>query len=72
MTPKFSQTHQDDRVWALERLIRYEGHLDPRMYECAQLNSEQRDNKDCETLYKLWEDWKERIPANPHSQLNRL
>ena len=27
---------QDDRVWCIEQLIRKEGFLDNRMYECAQ------------------------------------
>ena len=32
---KIRQDRQDARTWALETLIRYEGHLDSRMYPCA-------------------------------------
>ena len=35
MDSKTRLERQDDRVWCLEQLIRLEGHLDPRMYECA-------------------------------------
>ena len=35
MDPKTRSERQEDRVWCLEQLIRLEGCLDPRMYECA-------------------------------------
>ena len=35
MSPTFRQDSQDNRTWVLEQLLRNEGMLDPRMYECA-------------------------------------
>ena len=35
MDSKTRIERQDTRVWAIEQLLREEGFLDPRMYECA-------------------------------------
>ena len=35
MDAKTRVERQETRVWAIEQLLRQEGFLDPRMYECA-------------------------------------
>ena len=35
MPPEDFTDKQERRVWCIEQLIRYEGMLDNRMYECA-------------------------------------
>ena len=37
MPPEEKLSRQDRRVWCIEQLIRYEGLLDNRMYECSDL-----------------------------------
>jgi len=62
---------QDARVWALEQLIRKEGCLDTRMYECADASTDSIVGKNKESLYTLWEGWKLQHPSN-NPKSNRL
>ena len=71
MPPEFFQDYQDDRTWCLEQLIRKEGHLEQRMYECADHAIEHGITKDLKELYTLWERWKTSTP-DPNKQINRL
>tara|TARA_B100001996_G_scaffold168853_1_gene128732 strand:- start:244 stop:441 length:198 start_codon:yes stop_codon:yes gene_type:complete len=64
-------TQQDRRVWALEQLIRKDGCLDPRMYECAYHATSERGVEDVEDLYTLWVEWKGKFPSND-PKTNRL
>ena len=62
---------QDRRVWAIEQLIRLEGCLDNRMYECADHAASIYNVKNKDALYTLWSDWKTNHPTNyPHN--NRM
>ena len=54
---------QDQRVWALEQLIRKEGCLDTRMYACAAYATSEGGVKDKESLYTLWVEWKVKYPS---------
>ena len=68
-------TGQDDRVWCIEQLIKKEGFLDPRMYECAQQCAISGRPESKESLYTSWEDWKNRHPQDfplNNSQRNKL
>ena len=65
------ETQQDARVWALEQLIRYEGCLDPRMYECADYVTSQGSVENVNDLYTLWVEWKVDNPSNS-PKTNRL
>ena len=51
MDAKTRVERQEDRVWCLEQLIRLEGHLDPRMYECADYATSAGLVKDVKDLY---------------------
>lgn len=62
---------QDARVWALEQLLRYEGYLDPRMYECADYATSAGLVKDKNDLYTLWVEWKIDNPSD-NPQINRM
>ncbi|WLW37385.1 hypothetical protein [Synechococcus phage S-RS29] len=62
---------QDARVWALEQLLKYEGHLDPRMYECADYATSAGLVKDKNDLYTLWVEWKIDNPSD-NPQINRM
>lgn len=59
-----SYNRQDHRVWCIEQLIRLEGGLDNRMYECADHAASIYKVKNKETLYTLWSDWKTNHPTN--------
>tara|TARA_B100001113_G_scaffold71497_1_gene55393 strand:- start:2400 stop:2612 length:213 start_codon:yes stop_codon:yes gene_type:complete len=63
MSLEFSQTFQDDRTRCLEHLVRKEGFLDTRMYECSQQAVESGVCKDVEALYTLWDEWKVKFPT---------
>ena len=66
-----SYNRQDHRVWCIEQLIRLEGGLDNRMYECADHAASIYKVKNKETLYTLWSDWKTNHPTSyPHN--NRM
>jgi hypothetical protein len=71
MPPEFFQTHQDTRTWCLEKLIVKEGHLETRMYACADYAIEHGITEDLNELYTLWEDWKIKHPRTD-TQINRL
>lgn len=60
------------RVRALEALIRCEGHLEHRMYECADFYAHNKDSQDVKDLYTLWSGWKEKFPRTAYEQINRL
>ena len=57
MPPEKKLNRQDLRVWCIEQLIRYEGLLDNRMYECADHAASVLNVDSKETLYTLWTDW---------------
>ncbi len=71
MDPQTRLERQDARVWAIEQLIRYEGMLDPRMYECADYATSAGSVQDVKDLYTLWVEWKRNNPSN-NPQINRL
>ena len=58
-----SYNRQDLRVWCIEQLIRFEGGLDNRMYECADHAASIYRVRNKETLYTLWSDWKTNHPS---------
>ena len=60
-------TSQDDRVWGIEQLIRKEGFLDNRMYECAQQCAISGRPETKEELYTSWELWRVHIQTEIHS-----
>ena len=65
---KFSQSLQDSRTFILETLIRTEGHLDNRMYNCADLCVDL--NKVCtEEILSEWERYKR---AHPEHKITAL
>ena len=63
MPPEEKLSRQDRRVWCIEQLIRYEGLLDNRMYECADHAASIYRVRNKETLYTLWSDWKTNHPS---------
>ena len=71
MPYKDAQERQDHRVWCIEQLIRYEGCLDPRMYECADHAATIYNVKNKDALYTLWMDWKRNRPSSSPSN-NRM
>ena len=58
-----SYNRQDLRVWCIEQLIRLEGGLDNRMYECADHAASIYRVRNKEPLYTLWSDWKTNHPS---------
>ncbi|AGH56093.1 hypothetical protein CPRG_00009 [Synechococcus phage Syn30] len=72
MDSKTRIERQDARVWALEQLIRLEGGLDPRMYECADYATSAGLVKDQKDLYTLWVEWKEKNPTDNPQISNRM
>lgn len=72
MDPKTRIERQNERVWCLEQLIRLEGMLDPRMYECSDYAASAGLVKDKKDLYKLWKEWKEDNPTDNPQIRNRL
>ncbi len=71
MPPEDFTEKQERRVWCIEQLIRYEGMLDNRMYECADHAASIYKVKSKETLYTLWTDWKRNHPTS-YQQTNRM
>ena len=66
---------QDDHVWCIEQLLKKEGFLDPRMYECAQYLATSGRPESKESLYTSWESWKSSHPQDfplNNSQRNKL
>lgn len=61
---KIRQDRQDDRTWALETLIRHEGHLDNRMYACADYLCSAGLTTDAKDVLTAWEEWKEVNPSS--------
>ena len=51
MTPEDYTGRQEKRVWAIEQLIRMEGCLDNRMYECADHAAAIYNTKNRDSLY---------------------
>ena len=72
MDPKTRVERQETRVWALEQLIKYEGFLDPRMYECADYYTSAYASQISEYLYTLWVEWKEDHPTDNPQVINRM
>ena len=72
MPPEFRQDRQDNRTWILEQLLKNEGFLDPRMYECADYCVSAGIINDVKDVIKTWNDWKVSHPSNSPSQINRL
>lgn len=68
---KIRQDRQDARTWALETLIRYEGHLDSRMYPCADWITSTGLTNDAHDVIACWEEWKRDNPSM-ESQLTPL
>ena len=71
MTPEDYTGRQEKRVWAIEQLIRMEGCLDNRMYECADHAAAIYNTKNRDSLYTLWTDWKRNHPST-YPPNNRL
>ena len=72
MSPTFRQDHQDNRTWVLEQLLKNEGYLDPRMYECADYCVSASIINDVKDVLKAWENWQRSHPSKSPSQINRL
>ena len=72
MPYKDAQERQDHRVWCIEQLIRYEGCLDPRMYECADYYASAYASQVLKDLYTLWVEWKKKNPTDNPQVNNRL
>ncbi|HAJ05803.1 MAG TPA: hypothetical protein DCL76_04540 [Chloroflexi bacterium] len=60
----FRQDYQDDRVWCMEQILKYEGFLDSRIYACADKCVSDGLTTDSKDVIKAWEDWKVRFPSN--------
>ena len=71
MPPEFRQDRQDNRTWILEQLLRTEGYLGPRMYECADYCVSAGIKNDVKDVVKAWENWCNTHPKR-NSQVNRL
>ena len=69
---KFRQDSQDDRVWALEVMLRHEGMLDPRIYDCASRLADAKKCTDREVVIAEWNKWKKTHKRDTYSQLNKL
>ena len=72
MSPTFRQDTQDNRTWVLEQLLRNEGMLDPRMYECADYCVSEGIINDVKDVLKAWESWQETHPLKEGVSTNRL
>ena len=71
MEPEFSQDFQDNRTWVLEQLLKNEGYLDPRMYECADYCASAGIINDVKDVIQEWDRWKSSHPSKTF-QKNRL
>ena len=60
---KIRQDRQDDRTFILETLIRHEGHLDSRMYVCADVLVSNGTTNHDDVLY-AWDECKRDNPSN--------
>ena len=69
---KFRQDTQDDRVWALEVMLRHEGFLDPRIYDCASWLADSKKCTDADIVIKEWISWKKSHKRDTYSQMNKL
>lgn len=58
---KIRQDRQDDRTFILETLIRHEGHLDNRMYVCADYLVS-NGTTDPDDVRAAWAEWKRDNP----------
>ena len=72
MSPTFRQDHQDNRTWVLEQMLKNEGYLAPRMYECADYCTSTGIINDVKDVLKAWENWQKSHPSKSPSQINRL
>ena len=72
MDPKTRVERQETRVWAIEQLLRQEGFLDPRMYECADYYASAYASQVLEDLYTLWIEWKAEHPSDNPQVVNRM
>ncbi len=72
MDSKTRIERQDTRVWAIEQLLREEGFLDPRMYECADYYASGYASHNTKDLYTLWEEWKADNPSDNPQVINRF
>lgn len=72
MDAKTRIERQETRVWAIEQLLRQEGFLDPRMYECADYYASAYASQDTNDLYTLWVEWKKDNATNNPQVRNRL
>ena len=72
MSPTFRQDHQDNRTWVLEQMLKNEGYLAPRMYECADYCVSTSIINDVKDVLKAWENWQKSHPSKSPSQINRL
>ena len=72
MDAKTRIERQETRVWAIEQLLRLEGFLDPRMYECADYYASAYASQVSEYLYTLWTEWKEEHPTDNPQVVNRM
>jgi hypothetical protein len=69
---KIRQDRQDDRVWSMEVMLRYEGFLDPRIYECADYCTSAGLTKDANDVITTWVEWKLDHPSDNPQINNRL
>ena len=72
MPPTFRQDRQDNRTWILEQLLKNEGYLDPRMYECADYCVSNNIINDVKEVLDEWEKWKKSHPLRDGVSKNRL
>ena len=63
---------QETRTWAMEKLIRYESFLDPRMYACADCYASTFVSQVENDLYTLWMEWKANNPTDNPQVIKRL
>ncbi|AHB80706.1 hypothetical protein S-MbCM25_071 [Synechococcus phage S-MbCM25] len=69
---KIRQDRQDDRVWCMEVMLRHEGFLDPRIYECADYCASAGLTKNANDVRAAWEEWKVDNPSDNPQVINRL
>ena len=72
MDSKTRVERQETRVRAIEQLLRNEGFLDPRMYECADYYASAYASQVLKDLYTLWVEWKKKNPTDNPQVNNRL
>ena len=72
MDSKVRTDRQDTRTCAIEKLIRHESFLDPRMYACADHYASVSASHTLEDLYTLWVEWKDSNPTDNPQVINRM